>query len=211
MGIANIFIYTLIIFFILGSTCIFIIAPQIAVVKPVLESILINPNDGQSTKKCLSEIVSCVSDTDCKTACIENSEGIEMQCTTVPRYSGQQTLYGQTQNICAPVKAVVNCNQKNGGLMTWSGFPDINNMQWACICTSPNIASGPGCALNYDVCQGGTFTWDATNPNSLNPYDSCTCGAGFQKIKDNITKIPKCIPNNLTNFSAKSTQTIYNS
>lgn len=176
----------------------------------------INPMEikkSTGTSTCLSEKVNCKTNDDCKQECIE-SDTVEFECVEMKRYNSDQiNKYGSTESVCAPKKAERNCNPRYGGVLTWNAFPEIDKMSWTCSCTYPNYAAGPGCNLNPDVCEGGTYNWDVTSndPNISNPENvTCACPADKQTIYGLQTGIPKCIPNSLSpNFNNKSTQTFY--
>ena len=195
------------------SISILTIAPISVIRRQPLKTVLINPSVGENTKKCLKEIVNCNNDDECQQNCIENSQGIQMKCTQLPRYNAnQESTVGKTQNICAPAKAESNCDAKHGGVLTWTGFPDINNMNFNCFCTYPNLASGPSCSLNPDVCAGGTYSWDVTDPNKSDPSKAtCTCDANSILIMDTLNNVPKCVPKTFNNnFNETSTASFYN-
>jgi len=212
MGFIYNFIKYLTIFLLVFLIIILFVTPTTALQKTIPQPIIINTNIGQGTTKCTSEIVNCESDYDCNQICIESREGLEMTCQTVNRYTADQiNNYGNTQKICAPANAITNCNEKYGGVLTWTGFPEINSMQWNCLCSYPNLASTPGCNLNADVCKGGNFTWDVTDPNNSNPSTAtCNCPAGYQLITDVVEHVPRCIPNEIgAGFTANSTKNMY--
>ena len=202
-----------IILLLLASISLFVLSPITVMANKPLKNIIINPISGQNTKKCLSEILNCNDDNDCQKNCIEQFSGVQMKCVDLPKYTEEQKLlYGQSQKICAPAKAEINCNAKYGGVLSWSGFPNIENMQWDCLCSYPNLAGGPGCSLNSDVCEGGTYTWDVTDSNKSDPTNKllCTCGPGKSLFIDPITSVPKCVPKIFSNkFNEVSTRSFY--
>ena len=202
---------TVLVFLLFILLSLLFITPATALQKTSIQPVIINTNIGQGTTQCTGQLVTCSTDSDCSQTCIESREGIEMTCQNVNRYTNDQvTNFGNSQKICAPANAVINCNEKYGGVLTWTGFPELNNMQWNCLCSYPNLASGPGCSLNADVCSGGNYTWDVTNPNSSNPSTAtCTCPYDKQLIvgTDNV---PRCVPSVIgPGFTYTSTKNMY--
>ena len=212
MGFTKLFIWTYV-FFAIILLITLSLSPYTALQRTPIQPVIINTNIGQGTSKCTSELINCDTDSDCVKTCKESREGIEMTCQDINRHTNEQIAkYGNSQKVCAPSKAVIECNEKNGGILTWTGFPVLNKMQWNCLCSYPNLASGPGCSLNADVCKGGFYSWDVTNPNNSNLSTAvCQCPADKQLIKgpDNV---PRCVPNILgPSFTKKSTKNMYSS
>ncbi len=168
---------------------------------------------GEGTSYCLTELVNCKTNADCQDKCRESGV-VELECAELKRYNkSQKDLYGDTQSVCAPKKAKRNCKAQYGGLLAWTAFPEIDKMEWDCLCTYPNYASGPGCELNSDICTGGTFDWDVTSSNSKKSDPTqvdCNCSDGNYVFYGSKTNIPHCVPITLSpNFNKESTSTFY--
>ena len=209
-------IIILIIILICISILILIICPIVYTKNTGAKYNNINPIDikiGSGTAECLKEKLNCETSSDCQSLC-KDSNIVEFDCVEMKRYNSDQiNKYGNTEKVCAPKKAKRNCNSKYGGVLTWNAFPELDKMAWACSCTYPELAGGPGCNLNPDVCSEGTYNLDVTSPdpNISNPVTAtCACPTDKQLIYGTKTYIPKCIPNSLgPNFNETSTQTFY--
>lgn len=145
-----------------------------------------NPN-------CQRKQVECTTDDDCK-ICTDNEE---MKCIPLVRNKDQSVTYGPTKSYCLPVKPEQDCNKKNGGIWSWTGWSDTNRMEWDCLCTYPQIAGNSGCTnLNPNVCKGGAWSYDATTANVAPTSKNCKCPNNTQLLVTTPSDIPICVPNN---------------
>jgi hypothetical protein len=153
---------------------------------PKFVPIHINPNTSPINPLCATTPTTCENDSDC-TKCLDNTV---MRCTS--------TSTSSVQKFCLPSKPEKPCNEKLGGVWTWTGWGREGNhtsAEWECMCTYPEIAGNIGCTrLNPNVCRGGVFSFDASGGRGPSPND-CVCGPNTFKI---ITpsNVPQCVPKN---------------
>ena len=135
--------------------------------KPKTNEIDLSNLNNKVKKDCYSEKVSCTNTEDCKKDCLENLETV---CNN---------------KICGPPHPTdIPCNHANGGVFSWTGWKETENMRWECECMYPEIAGGAGCELNPNVCKGGTWTYNATNNPSYPPdHHYCNCSDNQQLIE----------------------------
>ena len=158
---------------------------------PPLGEVYIEPGDGKTNPICQQEKVSCNTDADCS-KCVDNEE---MKCVEIKRSSEQEKKYGKSGKYCLPAKPKTGCNEKNGGIWTWTGWSSDNRMEWDCLCTYPQIAGGAGCQeLNANVCSGGTWNYDARTATSAPTVKNCTCPKGTQLLATKPNNVPICVP-----------------
>jgi hypothetical protein len=136
----------------------------------------------------------CTSDEDCN-KCAEIGDDIEMSCATIvenPHVSKTKKI-----SVCLPKTVTLSndCNENNGAIKVWSGWNNPERMEWDCVCTYPDWAGGSDykgkttCELNPDICQGGTWNYDATTATGPPTADNCTCDASDQH---HIRELTKC-------------------
>lgn len=150
----------------------------------------LNPHITPLNPICSNTPVECTTDSDC-TKCLDS---FKVRCTTLRRNPEQSTKYGAQKSYCLPVKPQRPCNEKLGGIWTWTGWSDENVKEWDCLCTYPEIAGGNGCQrLNGNVCKGGTYNYDARNATQGPKPSNCKCGENDQLI---VTEsgVPLCVP-----------------
>jgi hypothetical protein len=170
--------------------------------KPIPKAINLNFNADGEKISCLSEMVSCNTNDDCKGLC--KNENIEIVCEPVLRTSSQENLYGKSDRICKPKKpTTVNCDINKGGIWVWSG--DGNTQYWDCVCAYPSYYGNKyeGCAtLNPGVCENGTFTYNAIVKNGPPTMDDCTCNDGYVKVSSGAINqnVPVCALKRISNF-----------
>ena len=176
------------------------------VYKPIPKAIQISTTPGTFSSECTKELVTCTSDTECRRVCQEQSEGKEMSCQELSRTTPtQKTIYGPSQKVCAPTNATMDCNQKLGGLLTWTGWGGLPVMDWECICSYPAYASTEGCKqINPNICGGSKnatgFKWDVSTGRDPQ-YTDCTCPAGTTRIiSPEQGDKPMCVPSTLTSW-----------
>lgn len=134
---------------------------------------------------CETAKIKCDTDDDCK-KCAESSEGFEMKCIQIPETNDLNSSI----KVCAPASAKLDCNIKYGGVPTWSGWSDVERMEWDCLCNYPEWAETSSCKnLNADVCTGGKLDWDLTKKQSPEGA-TCTCPTGMELVT--VNKKPKC-------------------
>ena len=149
---------------------------------PKFKQISIDPMDEFGFKAfCQSVQTSCNVDEDCKKKCDDN---IELKCVDLDRTDPQAALYGASGKFCLPEKPAQICNTQNGGIWAWTGWSSTDRMEWDCLCTYPQIAGGAGCELNPNVCNNGTWSYDAINNFDEAPNSSfCKCPDDYQKLE----------------------------
>jgi hypothetical protein len=163
------------------------------------QPISLNPVPGTKTEKqeCSKSIVQCYDDNDCQDHCSEFEAGQEMKCVEINRYTKDQiNNYGSSKSVCLPKYPDMECGQKYGGLLTWSGWSNPDRMEWDCLCSYPEYASNQNCTkLNPNICGGNpkNFDWDATTGKA--PDEKfCTCTEGTAKIISRNGLLPLCVP-----------------
>lgn len=158
-------------------------------IKPVSSTTYINAHSGIINPLCMDTPIECQKDNDCSKC----SDGIQMKCMELKRGPHQKEVYGNIHNkYCLPEKPDKPCNEKNGGIWTWTGWAG-NRKEWDCLCTYPEIAGNIGCThLNPNVCNLGEYTYDARTAKRGPIPDDCKCAPHFVKI---ITEnnVPLCI------------------
>jgi len=160
---------------------------KIFIYSPVAQEVFIDPDLRDTSKECSTTPQLCTQDKDCK-SCREANE-VEVTCQDINRSVLQAKKYGKTGGkYCLPKKADQPCNEKLGGMWTWSGFSGLDGLpssqEWDCLCTLPEIAASNGCALNSNICKGGKFEYDSQGAQSNTPPlpVHCTCPEGHVKI-----------------------------
>ena len=132
--------------------------------------------------KCLSEAQPCNTNVDC------------ILCTDKGSYQficQKPVSNKKGQSYCLPMKPRAPCNEKLGGVWTWSGWND-RAQGWNCVCAYPEIADTPGCKkLNPNVCVKGQYNLDATK-RPPRPSD-CKCPLNSTLIISK-SQVPLCIP-----------------
>lgn len=185
--------------FILVGTFIFIILGLVH--KPGSVYILFDPGE-KTLKKCDIEKVPCAIDSDCSNSCMDVS-GTEFVCKTFGRKNEKDVKkFGPPERICVPKETGSKCNEKTGGILSWTYQAEPDRMEWGCMCSYPDWAAAPGpdgmCSLNPDVCKGGTFTWDATTGDDPSP-NHCICPKGTTRMVHIGSQIPICVPDEAPN------------
>lgn len=147
----------------------------------------VNPNIKSPNPNCSETAVSCEVDSDC--AGCADSALFKLTC--------QSSGAGDDEKkYCLPERPKKPCNERNGGVWSWTGWSLSGNAEWECSCAFPEYYGNTGCTqLNPDVCAGGSFVYDSATgvaPSQIN----CDCPEGTVKIE--IEKIPRCIPKNDT-------------
>ena len=133
---------------------------------------------------CTEQAYTCTTDKDCE-KCID-SNSFELKCQPHKIDTGMQ-------KYCLPVKPKKECNEKLGGVWTWTGWGESGTKEWDCLCVYPEIAGNRGCTrLNPGVCDKGTYTYDARGSSRGPSPDDCKCAEGYDKIVAN-PDIPMCI------------------
>lgn len=165
------------------------------VYRPKFVQTYVEPGAGGDTKPlCLATPVPCETNEDCQ-ACGDN---VETQCVELARHTPEQEkVYGKSGKFCLPAKPEQKCNEKLGGLYVWTGWSEINRQEFDCLCSYPEIAGGPGCSqLNPNVCQGGTYTYDAVKDKRGPKPSDCKCGSGHNLMVPRGVEgaVPLCIP-----------------
>ena len=163
---------------------------KIFIYVPQTKQIYIDPELHSKDVICSHNPKKCVKDDDCDN-CIESSKSqgeLEITCQEIPRTSLQSKKYGKSGGkYCLPKKADQPCNQKLGGMWTWSGYSSLEgtglSQEWDCVCTIPEIAAGNGCPLNANICQGGDFYYDATGKDSNTPPHPVHCRCPENSVK----------------------------
>ncbi len=162
--------------------------------------IFINPREGTPGKYCTKEPVKCKNKQECLDMCNE-VDTIEIDCIEVPRTKLQQGDFGEGGKFCLPVLPKKTCDINNGGVLTYTGYAETDNMEWDCLCMYPGYFGNEGCTdVNAGICNGndGSFKWDATATNAKAPsIDNCKCPAGTYLLQDKISKSPTCVPSNI--------------
>lgn len=169
--------------------------------KPVVFSNL----PGKFGKACTTEMVECTTDRDCQTNCNEQQRGVDMACVALAAPTDKVGTLPQ-RKTCAVRNAVMKCGQELGGVLTWSGWSNINRMQWDCLCQFPSYASNDNCTkLNAGVCSAynstskkfeNKFNW--TVANGRPEWGTCSCPAGTTRQSNLNNQMPRCVPDNLT-------------
>ena len=131
---------------------------------------------------CSEKATKCVTDADCSKC--EDKDVFDITCKKLS--SGKK--------YCLPRKPTKPCNQKLGGVWTWSGWADTNTKEWECMCTLPEIAGNIGCTkLNPNVCKGGKYNYSAIGSKRGPLPSDCICPENtFQIVTEN--NVPMCIP-----------------
>jgi hypothetical protein len=160
---------------------------------PPVISGYINPNAQPKDPICSETPIECNIDDDCG-KCID-SEAYNIKCTTLKRNSNQSKHYGEEKKYCLPEKPEKPCNEKLGGVWTWTGWASKGG-EWDCMCTYPEIAGGNGCSkLNPNVCKGGKYTYSAIGADRGPRLTDCECPPTHIRIHTN-KGIPMCIKKN---------------
>lgn len=131
---------------------------------------------------CSEQPVPCINDSDCQHC--RDANVFEMKCEGL-----------DDRRYCLPTKPEQPCNEKLGGVWTWSGWADTRNKEWECLCTYPEIAGNRGCTkLNPNVCRGGTYTYKPSMDRGPLPSD-CKCPRNTVQV---VTEgdVPMCIARN---------------
>jgi len=150
-------------------------------------------NTGATNVSCANKPVPCISDLDCKNSC---NDFEEMSCQTMDRPANPKlkNKFGPHGKYCLPIKPEQPCDLANGGIWTYTGWSDNENMEWDCTCVYPQVAGGNGCQnLNPNICKGGVWDFNALISETGPTTDNCTCGADHIKITTD-EGIPLCIP-----------------
>ena len=165
--------------------------------KPIMKQIFLDPGSKKVNPICQREKTTCSSDDDC----VKCSDNEKMTCQELKRSALQAPLYGETAKYCLPVNPEQNCNAKNGGIWTWTGWANTNRMEWDCLCTYPQIAGGNGCEeLNPNVCntgnpdKPGNWSYNAANAITAPKSTDCTCPTGYNLLSTQPNDVPLCIP-----------------
>lgn len=160
-------------------------------VKPSIRFDYIPPFTQSIDPLCMNKPVECHNDKDCRIC----ADALEMKCIELKRGPHQQEAYGNNvhQKYCLPVKPQKPCNEKYGGIWTWTGWAE-DRKEWDCLCTYPEIAGNIGCtSLNPNVCKLGKYTYDARTATRGPMPDDCECAApDYIKIITD-TNVPLCI------------------
>jgi hypothetical protein len=169
--------------------------------KPVVFSNL----PGKFGKACTTEMVECSTDQDCQTNCNEQQRGVDMACVALATPTDRTGTLPQ-RKTCAVRNAVMKCGKELGGVLTWSGWSNINRMQWDCLCQFPSYASNDNCTkLNAGVCSAynsaskkfeNKFNW--TVQTGRPEWGTCTCPEGMTRQSTLSNQMPRCVPNSLT-------------
>jgi hypothetical protein len=188
--------------------------------KPKLKSIYIAPNEGKFNKQCFSEKVSCNTDSDCLSSCVEAQSGEEYVCKTLPDIPGltptQQKILSahgdasvKASKYCVPENASLDCNISTGGIPVFSGWSGAERMEFDCLCAYPMWASSRvcdqngncrgNCILNPGICNGGVFDWDLTKKTQEPVAGMCNC-AEDHVLTITPSGLPRCVPKNMQNF-----------
>ncbi len=167
--------------------------------KPI--EIFVDPREGKLGKYCTRERVKCSTQADCDKICNETGT-IELDCVQVDRYNDEQVkLFGPAGSYCLPKQLKPTCIAEHGGVLAWSGYAGVDNMEWDCLCTYPGYYGDEGCQnLNAGICSKNPahFKWDATKPGAGPPgADNCTCPKGTYKMTSQEGQVPKCVPGNV--------------
>lgn len=197
MVITNI-LYGIVFFFIVLAFILTIIG---ILYKPQTLEILLDPEDQIGKQQCLTTQTPCSTDSDCESSCYESGT-IEMKCKTFHRNKDQTLSVGPTQRICVPASAKSNCNTQMGGIEVWNADGAPDKMEWSCVCSYPDWASGVSddglCSLNPDICSGGTFNW--TIDSGREPLaEDCICPDGTTRMTSLSGGYPICVPDKSPN------------
>lgn len=121
-------------------------------------------------QNCSSRQVECVDD--CSFLCVEDyTKCVGGVCVT---------------NENAPIK----CNEKRGGRIM---LAKDSVSRWMCLCTDETFWSGASCdELNPDVCEHGTFLYNARNDFL------CICPEPYKKVL--LSGKPHCLEPYMVNF-----------
>ena len=179
-------IATISIIFIISLSCLIIIG---LFIHPIAKTVYINPHSHTVNPICMDTPIECHTNDDCNKC----ADGIQLKCMELKRGSHQQEVYGNIHNkYCLPEKPTKLCNEKYGGIWTWTGWA-TNRKEWDCMCTYPEIAGNNGCThLNPNVCNLGKYTYDArTATRGPIPAD-CECAPNYIKIVTD-TNVPLCV------------------
>jgi hypothetical protein len=173
---------------IIGLTCLVIIG---LFRQPLIKTAYINPNVSSTRPMCMDKPIECNTDNDCR----QCNDAITMKCIEMKRSPDQRKAYGNIHNkYCLPEKPNKPCNEKLGGIWTWTGWSGGNRKEWDCLCTYPEIAGNVGCThLNPNVCNLGVYNYDArTATRGPNPGD-CKCTEPHYTKIITDTNVPLCI------------------
>lgn len=152
--------------------------------KPKEQKVLIKPQTKDVNKSCTKNSIEC--NPNDLNSCNNCNDNVEIKC--------QKLNDTDKKYYCLPKKPDAQCNSKNGGLWVWSGWSDIDKMEWDCLCNYPHISSNKGCTnLNFGVCEGGTWKYDAVTDKRPPNFDDCQCPENTVKIKRPNSEIPMCI------------------
>lgn len=178
---------TIIIVLIICLSCLAIIG---LFVKPKPQTRYISPLTDHINPLCMDKPIECHTDNDCHKC----TDGVEIKCVELKRGPHQQETYGNIHNkYCLPVKPDKPCNEKYGGIWTWTGWAE-DRKEWDCLCTYPEIAGGAGCNhLNPNVCNLGEYTYDARTATRGPIPDDCKCAAPHYTKIITDTNVPLCI------------------
>jgi hypothetical protein len=186
----KILIVVFILFVILGITIFLLVSKPKQKVEPEPEP------EPLKSRLCTKVQTPCQTDEDCNNLCEETIEGTPENLTCqelTGRYTDQQKNDFGSGKYCLPLKPKKECSEKNGGVLTWTGWSSTDRMEWDCLCTYPNYFGNEGCtSLNPGVCIDGTFEFDAKNgeaPSSKN----CTCKQDYIKMIKNEGGTPFCV------------------
>ena len=161
---------------------------------PNPQAVDVHPTPGQLDRTCTTEKVSCTVDGDCD-ICREMIEGKEIVCKQLHRYTDEQrSEYGDTQGVCVPADAKMDCNEERGGLLTWSGWGDPARMEWDCLCSYPSFAGGPNCSPTPGVCENGVMEWSVKSTQKPPSASQCKCNSGYVLRARSSDSTPICVP-----------------
>lgn len=123
----------------------------------------------------------------------------EMQCINLDLFQPIiKDSTGKTKDVngggyvCLPKQPDnEHCDFSNGGALVWTGYGFTDSEDWGCLCTIPEIYTGPQCKnINPEFCSGGSVS---INSNNYNLIDSCTCPPNTKKLIRNFSKSPLCV------------------
>lgn len=152
---------------------------------------------------CQREPVKCNTVEDCNDVCLDN---IKLDCIEVNTDDLSNSNSNSKQKYCLPKKPDIPCNEKNGGVWSWTGWASSDHMEWNCLCRWPSYFGGKGCEeLNPGICgkgmgtnYEGTFTMPADS-NKPPTQENCECPNGTSKLITFPSQYPLCVPNQICN------------
>lgn len=159
--------------------------------------IIVNITEGKSQKNCKNIRTPC--DPKDPNACNNSCTEDELTCVSLDSINPQGgSKFNGGGNVCLPQPVNIDCNSDKGGVLVWTGYAEVNDQTWSCLCMYPDRFNGPGCNnVSPGFCTGGTV--NTSNLSGKYPDDSlCTCPSGTRKMVNSYNNLPFCAPSFLS-------------